>query len=322
MKIQNCHNCNYSHLLGPRLRRFVKCGAILLTAWLFLGAPGTNRAYFSAMAAEEGKKAETLTNKSIMDLQQLNLGDDVILEKIKTSQCDFDVSVDGLKQLKEANVSAVVIKAMISPKAAVPVAVPAAVPAAVAASGPASQPEVAGDPNDPNAPHGPGVYLYEETGGQKKMTKIMPESPSVSGGAGPFGGSERAVLTGLSAKLELTTRKPVFYMFLGTSGDTQLAGGVTPAQLPLAQFDLKDNKKVQERSVVIGSHAGGPFSSRVTNGLEEKSKRPFDAQEIRPGVYKITLQNDLPDGEYGFVKMSGGFESASGQMFCFGIHPK
>lgn len=279
-----------------------------MAAWFLLGMPGTSRPFFSAVAAQEGKKEETLTNKSIIEMQQLELGDGVILEKIRTTKCDFDVSFDGLKQLKEAKVSNAVIQAMVSAKSSAPMA-----------SDPTSTPAVTGDPNDPGVTHAAGVYLYAEADGHKTMTKLMAESPSVSGGAGPFGGSQRAVLSGLKAKLELTTRRPVFYMYLGTGGESQLAGGMTPAQLPLVQFDVKDNKKTQERSVVIGSHAGGPFSVNMKTGIEEKSKRPFDAVEIKPGIYKITLQNDLTDGEYGFAQVTVGFATAAGQMFCFGI---
>ena len=34
----------------------------------------------------------------------------------------------------------------------------------------------ADDPNDPAAPHEPGLYYYSEAGGEKKMTKIDPTS--------------------------------------------------------------------------------------------------------------------------------------------------
>jgi hypothetical protein len=37
---------------------------------------------------------EILNNASVIDLQSLNLGGAVIIEKIKTSKCDFDTSID------------------------------------------------------------------------------------------------------------------------------------------------------------------------------------------------------------------------------------
>src|SRR5437870_3804365 len=48
---------------------------------------------------------EKLTNASIIELQGLGLGDGVIIEKIKSTKCDFDTSIAGLKQLKEAKIS-------------------------------------------------------------------------------------------------------------------------------------------------------------------------------------------------------------------------
>ena len=114
------------------------------------------------------KPAEILTNISIIELGSLAFDDAVIIEKIKTSKCDFDVSMDGLKLLKQAKISGAVIQAMIASKA----------PAAPTAATASTSAEVAGDPNDPKAPHKAGVYLSEDVGGQKKLTKIIPESAS------------------------------------------------------------------------------------------------------------------------------------------------
>jgi hypothetical protein len=78
----------------------------------------------STAAAQEARKEETLTNGSILELQKMNLGDGVIVEKIRASKCDFDVTIDGLKQLKEAKVSDAVMQAMIAAKSPAPMALP------------------------------------------------------------------------------------------------------------------------------------------------------------------------------------------------------
>src|ERR1039457_2886146 len=92
---------------------------------------------------------EVLTNASITEMKSLGLGDDVIIGKIKTSNCKFDTSIPALKQLKDAQVSDAIIQAMLL------VLTP---PAPSAAPPP---PPPAGDPNDPAALHDPGVYLYQ-----------------------------------------------------------------------------------------------------------------------------------------------------------------
>src|SRR4051812_9929824 len=67
-----------------------------------------------------------LSNKDVVKLSKLQLGDDVIIAKIKQAAAvDLDVSTDALIQLKEAGVSARVIAAMIdrsAPSSSKPIA--------------------------------------------------------------------------------------------------------------------------------------------------------------------------------------------------------
>ena len=183
---------------------------------------------------------------------------------------------------------------------------------------------VAGDPNDPKAHHDPGVYLYEEVDGKRKMTKLKFETPNIhhSGGVAvfvSFGGST-ATLSGLSAKLQLKTRRPIFYMYLGKVNIDSIDDDKTPAELPLVQFDVKNTKKVQQRSVVIASSGGGPYTSGGSIGLPDKYKRSFDEEKLAPGVFKVVPEADLVDGEYAFVHVGNEIATMLGRMFSFGIH--
>lgn len=56
---------------------------------------------------------DILTNKSILDLRAIGLSDGVIIAKIKSSESDFDTSVESLKNLKEAGVSDSILMEMI-----------------------------------------------------------------------------------------------------------------------------------------------------------------------------------------------------------------
>jgi hypothetical protein len=284
-----------------KLRKVVRCCAVLLAAWFLVGTPGTNLLSSSAAAAEEGKKEETLTNKSIIELQQLNLGDAVILEKIKASKCDFDVSLAGLKELKAAKVSDVVIQTMISPKSST--------------AGGAAEPAAAGDINDPNAAHELGVWLYEEAGGQKKMTKVEGENYRIWAGAGPFGGSTRAVLAGIKSPLQVSSSRPVFYMYFGQGGQG-IMGTMNPNEMPLAKLDLKE--KTKERLLIIGSVA--PFAG-YNSGIKRESLRAIESVNVFQGIYKVTPSEDLVEGEYAFCHTATG-GLTTGKMFCFGVHPK
>lgn len=291
---------SHFRFLGPKLCRIVRCSSIILAACLCVGVLGTHSPAISTCAAEAGKKEETLTNKSIIELQQLNLGDVVIIEKIKASKCDFDVSVSGLKQLKEARVSDAVIQTMIAPKPAATVE--------------AAKSTAAGDSNDPNVPHEAGVWLYEETGGQKKMSRVESESYRMWMGGGPFGGASRAVLTGLGASLQLSSRRPTFYLYFGDARQGIL-GATSPNELPLARFTLKE--KTKERLLVVGRVA--PFAG-YNSGIEAKALRAVEETRVAPGIYKVVPKEDLSDGEYGFCQAIAGM--TAGRMFCFGVRAK
>ena len=285
-----------------KLHRVIVCGSAILAGVLLAGGAGSLSLCASASAAE-ATPAETLNNGSVLELQKLNLGDAVIIDKIKASKCDFDVSVNGLKQLKEAQVSDAIIQAMIATKS----------PAAGAGAAKAAAP---GDPNDPKAAHDVGVWLCEENNGQKKMTKLEPESLRMWMGGGPFGGASRAVLTGLKASLQISARRPVFYMYFGEGGQG-IMGSTSPNELPLARFDLKP--KTQERLLIVGSVA--PFAG-YNSGIKRESLRAVDEDKVATSIYKITPKEDLADGEYGFCYTAAGGMGAVGRMFCFGVHAK
>jgi len=57
--------------------------------------------------------SEVLTNSGVVKMAKANLGDGIILRKIKASACKFDTSADALGELKKAGVSEPVINAML-----------------------------------------------------------------------------------------------------------------------------------------------------------------------------------------------------------------
>jgi tetratricopeptide (TPR) repeat protein len=84
-----------------------------------------------SLAIPNALAAEVLTNDAVVTMVTAGLGAEIILEKIKTSQAQFDHSVQGLVRLKESGVSETIIRAMM--EASAPTAVPGPVsPQAVA----------------------------------------------------------------------------------------------------------------------------------------------------------------------------------------------
>jgi hypothetical protein len=102
-------------------RFFLKVVVLVCAIW--------SLASFSPANSQELSKHK-LSNQDILYMASLGLGDDVILEKIRTApETDFATDVESLKALKAAHVSDAVIRAMISPKAATTVVKPTSTPA-------------------------------------------------------------------------------------------------------------------------------------------------------------------------------------------------
>jgi hypothetical protein len=63
--------------------------------------------------AQERAGGEVLTNAMVIKMVQANLGDSLVIAKIKNSPCQFDTSVEALLALKQSGVSEAVIQAMV-----------------------------------------------------------------------------------------------------------------------------------------------------------------------------------------------------------------
>lgn len=248
---------------------------------------------------------EVLNNASIIELQSLSLGDAVIIGTIKTSKCNFDTSLGGLKELKAGKVSPAVIEAMLATKSAPPA------PAA---------PVAKGDVNDPLAPHAGGVWVLQEVGGKKTMTRIEYFRPAMAnkvGGYNPWTGMSHeqfVYLPGTKAKLELPGRRPVFYFYFVTGQQFSSQGGSfeflnaqSPDEFLLTRFQIKDG----QRQLSI-SKGNSWYQSRGLN----KSVRGYEAEKVGEGIYKISFKKDLANGEYAFSSANG---QGYGQCFPFGI---
>jgi hypothetical protein len=250
--------------------------------------------------------AETLNNDAVIQLYKLGLGDSVIVEKIKGSTCQFDTSVGALKGLKDTGLSDAVIQAMIA--------------AGSSSSGSSAAPT--GDPNDPNAAHASGVWLFQQVDGNPKMTQMRPspiDEIKAGGGFGvAWGGSSksRAVISGLHASTQLTDSQPVFYFYFDKAAEGLSSMGsiaTTPDDFKLASLELRKEK--DERRLEIGKFSMGGSSI----GLNKKDVQAFNVDKVADQVYKVSPSSPLKPGEYAFVDMRAARMSGGGKMFDFGI---
>jgi hypothetical protein len=258
-------------------------------------------------AAKTPAQEEALNNAAVIELKQLGLGENVVVEKIKSSRCEFDVTLSGLKQLKAAGVSDSIIAAMLTAKPQ----------GKAVAETVAAQPI---DPNDPKLPHEAGIWIYEENTGKAKMTQLEPSVYSQNKtGAGIFAQfgetvKRQGVVASAHAGITTSNRQPVFYFYFERTqaGLSDSHSSATSAnEYILAQFEVVE--KENQRRLVMGSMNAFVGSE---NGAEGKSIRSFGFEKLAPGIYKVIPKEILPSGEYGFYYSA---QTGSGKVFDFGV---
>lgn len=271
----------------------------------------------STVAAQPSQQQEILNNDGVIQLKQLGLGEGVIVDKIKTSPCQFDLSLNGLKQLKAADISDTIISAMLSAKSGA---------TAPSDTIPTQTTIQSTDPNDPKSPHDSGIYLYGETDGKPTMTKIEPTVyTQAKGGVALFhqlGQSVniKAVLHPAHAMLQCANSKPVFYFYFENTqsglGETRNIA-TSPNEFLLAQFEIKDSANL--RSLIVGQ--ANDYTG-TQNGPKDQSVRPFDAEKLSPGIYKVSPKDELANGEFCFFyggDTASGAYGGSHKVFDFGV---
>lgn len=259
---------------------------------------------------------ETMKNADVVSLVKAGLSSSIVIDKIRTSKSDFDLSTDALILLKQAGVPDDVVGAMLAAKTGATNPGPAATGGGIA------------DPNDPRAPHDYGIYNFEERDGSRKMTQMMPTvSQQNRTGGGftasitPFGLGKvktKANLPGTTSKLQLGSPNPVFYFYLDNkSGGLNTASGIpaTPAEFALIRFNIRsDNREV----TIAKANAYG-----AKGGLSDEYVVEFNAEDLGNGIFRVTPKTALKNGEYAFYLLNSGNSNASAavgaKFFDFGI---
>ncbi|MBS0477910.1 MAG: hypothetical protein JSR79_01250, partial [Proteobacteria bacterium] len=142
------------------------------------------------------------------------------------------------------------------------------------------------------------------------------------------------VLPGVSARVRTATARPTFYVFFdqattslsnGNSGSFWSAGPAaavtSPNEFSLVRFDVKKD----HREAAVGKFNIGGAKA----GVQDKQRVALTYVDVRPGVFAVTPERDLPPGEYGFVysSVSGGGIGMYGagatlsRVFDFSIEP-
>jgi hypothetical protein len=229
----------------------------------------------ASAAPQSGPAPEPpLSNSDVIKLSKLQLGDEVILAKIKQAKSvAFDLTTDGLIQLKQAAVSGKVISAMLDRSTAKPPALnPGASSGSAANDGDGQVRLVVGD-QEMSLPSNRGdlsatgmwpvVFTFLDYPGRSARARIQNVRPTL---------------------LVRSEHDPKGYYYL-------------------ARLDVNDEED-NNRSLKIEQKASG-FSATTRVVPAGRWHVEYDASETTPGVWSITPTRDLQPGEYGVVVPGG-----------------
>jgi hypothetical protein len=244
---------------------------------------------FISSTSSAQQLSRRLTNQDVIDMTTAGLPDDVIIAKIRMAgskeMLGLDTSVQGLKELQDAKVSAAVMQVMINPVA----------PLATVPGG--------GAPANPDLPP-PEVGVYWRNDSDFVLIEGQTISQSKVGGkAGSFftDGIRSlhwdAFLNGATSKNRVRSRHPVFYLYV--------PDGASASDFSLISL----NKKSDRREFQIGSFAGMK-AGKI--GVKRDKLIPVKDEHVAVRTYRLTLESDLKPGEYAFFMGTGQMAGTTG----------
>ncbi len=207
-------------------------------------------------------------------MASLGLSDGVIIEKIRsTAATKFDTSLEGLGALKASNVSDLVIRAMINPKASM---------------GNTSVSVTGGGGNSALFPEEVGIYVVSG----KNLAKVQPEQYEMGYQnllmSGLTYGAKRAYLRGkienADSSLHLPARSQEFVV--------RAPDGYVAEDFRLYKLDEKKDSR-ELRILDVGRWFGANRSTLDRDVL------PFTAEKLDARTWKLRLNLEI--GEYGFI---------------------
>lgn len=249
------------------------------------------------------QKVDTLNNEKIIKLTKINMAASVIVGKIKTSVCNFDVSTDALIMLNDNSVDPSVLTEMIN-----------------ATTKQQTKDGSFKDLKNPLTHRESGIYYFDNKDSLNPIKKI---DASVIGNSKSGGGQiegishekSSASLAGSHSNTQLNENMPVFYFYfdknLNDGTNTWLVSkGESPKEFVLVKFDVSKNS----RSFKTGASTGvGSVGAGSSIGIPDKDKIPLYYNKIAEGIYKVTVKQPLK-GEFCFT-YAAGIE----KLFDFGI---
>lgn len=262
------------------------------------------------LAAATVVNSTVLTNKDILDMNKMGLPPEILVAKIKSSQCNFDTSPASLQALKATGIGDSVILAMVEapngqPKAA---AIQDSPDVSNTSSHPYPTATTPGTASRDVEALSAGFY-YKTAQGWQKLEPI-----SLAGGGLKHVGkmfvpglTPQMVWTfrGAESPIQIEDKRPTFCIkefpeLAGVAGRSQHA-------LLIVRFDTKkDHRELQT------TNGGNVFTFK--SGLSKDRMPDITTKTVSDGVFMVTPNEDLKPGEYMIT-----FDAVGTDGYDFGV---
>ncbi|HYE76244.1 MAG TPA: hypothetical protein VEF04_23060 [Blastocatellia bacterium] len=337
---------------------WMRCGLVALLSFVgLLPLVASAQKRQGARPPQRTTAVSTMTNQDVIKLVRAGISDDIVITKIKQSRTKFDLSTDGLVQLKTAGVSERVLAVMMNPDTeATSPAKPAQSAAPQTHSGIAknSAPAKSIEPSAATPEVQPTHAALERVANARPGTAMIRPKPTpaprpktvINTAPQNFGlyveqGGKLVPVGRIQTKVQhskwrslLATKVP----FVRQKIDINIPGAHSDSRFddrrPNFYAFFPPGRDVSKFKLLHCKITGQGFDQRTVSNLSIMFSREQNQDEIlcdigptgAKDLYRITPREDLPSGEYGFVEGNPGAQSAENvqiiDVWDFGVDLK
>lgn len=250
----------------------------------------------------QAQNSDTLTNETIIKLSRSGFGAQVLKSKISVSPARFDVSLNGMMNLKENNVPEEVINLMIK------------YPGGYAPT------DELKPGSEFNQQRNSGIFFIK-TGAEKTemvysyIDKRRTDKTAQYLVSGLLNANMRVIMNGEHASFEIASNRPIFQFVFDTLKSADENSWFGKSSNPQDFILVKFRSVNQNRELIVGK--SNSFRDKIE--IKENQKVLFNYKKIAPGIYEVSPISELVPGEYGFIFSNSNWDTQSGKVYDFRI---